>query len=292
MILELPSNPSRSVTTGTGSSLRALSITHGKAYEEKKALTSPAGGTFIRGDGSDAQLVVRRELVAVEDFGPGIAVTSHDGRTAPLDGLAQAAAGVDEPGGEAGKQATKGCFGNWTGILFSLRSGESPCWVTPRPLAVLPESGCGRIARLSSPEANAIAAGERCGKRSWECLTCPGRWARRGSRGKSWRRDGTPWPARAASWRTAGSPPAWSRAPAGWGSSSPSNRCRSTGPCCAGWRCSWRTSAGSWPAPPRSPTAAGAAAGLAATGLPVCGRPSPCSQPSWCSEWARSTHPD
>lgn len=41
--------------------------------------------------------MIRRKLVAVQDFGPGVAVTSHDGRAAPLDGLAQAAAGVDEP---------------------------------------------------------------------------------------------------------------------------------------------------------------------------------------------------
>lgn len=42
--------------------------------------------------------MIRRELVAVEDFGPGVAVTSHDGCAASLDGFAEAAAGVDEPG--------------------------------------------------------------------------------------------------------------------------------------------------------------------------------------------------
>lgn len=42
--------------------------------------------------------MICRELVAVQDFGPGIAVTSHDGRTASLDGFAEAAAGIDEPG--------------------------------------------------------------------------------------------------------------------------------------------------------------------------------------------------
>lgn len=42
--------------------------------------------------------MICRELVAVEDFGPGVAVTSHDGSTASLDGFAEAAAGVDEPG--------------------------------------------------------------------------------------------------------------------------------------------------------------------------------------------------
>lgn len=41
--------------------------------------------------------MICRELVAVEDFGPGVAVTSHDGRTASLDGFAEAAAGEDEP---------------------------------------------------------------------------------------------------------------------------------------------------------------------------------------------------
>lgn len=41
--------------------------------------------------------MICRELVAVQDFGPGIAVTSHDGRTASLDGFAEAAAGIDEP---------------------------------------------------------------------------------------------------------------------------------------------------------------------------------------------------
>lgn len=90
----------------------------------RKPLTSPAGGAFVRGDRRDAQLVVCRKLVAVEDFGPGVAVTSHDGRAAPLDGLTQAAAGVDEPGEGGGmgwdgsssrtaqlrEQTTKGWF--------------------------------------------------------------------------------------------------------------------------------------------------------------------------------------
>lgn len=48
--------------------------------------------------------MICRELVAVEDFGPGIAVTSHDGRTASLDGFAEAAAGIDEPGEGMGVQ--------------------------------------------------------------------------------------------------------------------------------------------------------------------------------------------
>lgn len=48
--------------------------------------------------------MICRELVAVQDLGPGVAVTSHDGRAAPLDGLAEAAAGVDEPGEGMGIQ--------------------------------------------------------------------------------------------------------------------------------------------------------------------------------------------
>lgn len=48
--------------------------------------------------------MICRELVAVEDFGPGVAVTSHDGRTASLDGFAEAAAGEDEPGEGMGIQ--------------------------------------------------------------------------------------------------------------------------------------------------------------------------------------------
>lgn len=54
--------------------------------------------------------MIRRKLVAVEDFGPGVAVTSHDGCTASLDGFAQAAAGVDEPGEGMGIAAP---LGSW-----------------------------------------------------------------------------------------------------------------------------------------------------------------------------------
>lgn len=48
--------------------------------------------------------MICRELVAIQDFGPGVAVTSHDGRAASLDGFAEAAAGIDEPGEGMGCQ--------------------------------------------------------------------------------------------------------------------------------------------------------------------------------------------
>lgn len=71
---------------------------------KKKQLTSPARGIFICGHCCDAQFMICRKLAAVQDFGPGVAVTSHDGCTASLDGFAQAAAGVDEPGEGMGLQ--------------------------------------------------------------------------------------------------------------------------------------------------------------------------------------------
>lgn len=48
--------------------------------------------------------MICRELVAVQDFGPGVAITSHDGCAASLDGFAEAAAGIDEPGEGMGVQ--------------------------------------------------------------------------------------------------------------------------------------------------------------------------------------------
>lgn len=77
---------------------------------KRKQLTSPARGVFIRGDCCDAQFMICRKLVAVQDFGPGVAVTSHDGCAASLDSFAQAAAGVDGPGEGMGIAAPLGSF--------------------------------------------------------------------------------------------------------------------------------------------------------------------------------------
>lgn len=64
----------------------------------RRRLTSPAGSRLFGGDGCDAQVVIRGELGAVQDFRPGVAVALHDGGAAAPHGLAQAAARVDEAG--------------------------------------------------------------------------------------------------------------------------------------------------------------------------------------------------
>lgn len=79
----------------------------GKHRRKRTKLTSPTG-VFIHRHCCDAQLVISRELVAVEDFRPGVPITSHEGSAASLDSFAQTAAGVDEPGKGMGIAAPLG----------------------------------------------------------------------------------------------------------------------------------------------------------------------------------------
>lgn len=90
--------------------------------------------------------MISRELVAVEDFGPGIPVRSHDGSTASLDNFAQAAAGVDAPGegmgiaaplGSSWQQAegfaaAQGCASGYQQLLWCVRGvaggDDSSAW--------------------------------------------------------------------------------------------------------------------------------------------------------------------
>lgn len=71
--------------------------------------------------------MIRRKLVAVQDFGPGVAVTSHDGCTASLDGFTQAAAGVDEPGEGTGIAAPLDSRRQAEGQALALRCCTGLC---------------------------------------------------------------------------------------------------------------------------------------------------------------------
>lgn len=117
-----------------GSSLGGWGAARGPGLGAVRELTWAAQAGAV-GDSRDAEAVAGGEAAAVQDGRPGVAVAGHDGRTAGLHGLTQAAARVDDPAGGGGGWKERG-EGAVRTLLPGLRAG--PPSIPPLPLSLRP----------------------------------------------------------------------------------------------------------------------------------------------------------
>lgn len=90
-----------------GSGLEGWGAARGLGLGAVRGLTCAAQAGAI-GDSCDAEAVPGGEAAAVQDGGPGVSVASHDGGTAGLHRLTQAAARVDDPAEVGGSIGWRG----------------------------------------------------------------------------------------------------------------------------------------------------------------------------------------
>lgn len=120
-----------------GSSLGGWGAARGPGLGAVRELTWAAQAGAV-GDSRDAEAVAGGEAAAVQDGRPGVAVAGHDGRTAGLHGLTQAAARVDDPAGGGGRMEGTGRGGNqdpasWAPGWAPLHSSPAPIPPPPAP---------------------------------------------------------------------------------------------------------------------------------------------------------------